>query len=144
MEFAPTDSRGVARDPVRMSRTLALLVMLASCAASAQSGEIYRCDDGGQVAYADRPCSRDAVRIDGAASQGRLVLANLADQSPSAAEPGAASLAGLTSREVLTRFGRPWETRVLWRNRVLTETWIWNRGSQPSQLTFRNGRVVEP
>jgi hypothetical protein len=83
------------------------------------------------------------VRIDGAAPQGRLVLANLAAQSPSAAEPGAGSLAGLTSREVLARFGRPWETRVQWRNRVLTETWMWSRGSQPLQLTFRDGRVVE-
>jgi hypothetical protein len=52
--------------------------------------------------------------------------------------------AGLSSREVHARYGRPWETRVQWRNRVLTETWTWNVGGAPFRLTFRDGRVIEP
>jgi hypothetical protein len=126
-------------------RALPAIVLATSAWAAPGPEVIYRCVDAEGVSYADRPCGPQAHPITTAPAP-RMTLASAdAPVAEAPAESGStSSLVGLTSREVLGRFGRPWETRVHWRNRVLTETWTWHVGGQPYRLTFRDGKVIVP
>jgi hypothetical protein len=126
---------------MRSAFTVAFVSLVAG-AAYAQDARIYRCDDDHGVAYSDRPCGRDAVLVRGSGGATMAVAEARADMTTF--RPLDAPPTGLSSRDVLARYGRPWETRVQWRNRVLTETWTWNVGGAPFRLTFRDGRVIEP
>ena len=127
---------------MKLVRVIPLVACIAASGSEAE-GDVYRCSGAEGVRYADRPCGANAVRLLPQAGPPTLVAYD-AGAAPSMAyrqEPGDEAI-GMEMREVLARYGRPWETRVQWHSRQLSETWTWNAQGRQFTLLFRDGRVV--
>lgn len=111
-----------------------LAVGLVGTAAAEHDRVIYRCIDRHGVTYSDRPCAPPGPA---------LARVDLDDLRTDRGEPAQWAY-GMSTGEVMARYGRPYETRVLWRNRTLSEVWTWRGRGQAFSVTFRDGRVVDP
>lgn len=133
-------------------RVFAVCGIAALATASAvQAGDVYRCIDGGQVEYTDRPCG-DAVPLMIDANRAGIVLARA--QPPGIvlaqarigenAVPASATpvMAGMTPKLVYETMGRPREMNVRIEGITPVERWSYRTAEGSVTVTFRHGRVA--
>jgi hypothetical protein len=118
----------------RMLRYVPLLAWTAATAVAA-APSIYRCESERGIAYGDQPCPPGTA----VATRSMRLAAHDGGSLPGFAAEDAV---GLDFREVIALHGKPSETTVHWRGRVMTETWHWRRGGERISLTFHRGRVA--